>query len=60
MTLHFHLGRVPFTLTLSKHEERTEGELEEKTSALIWYALHLPREGQLARYVLRRWAGGKP
>ena len=58
MIIHFHMGRTPFTFRLSKREDQSEQELEEKTAALIWYGLHFPCEGQRARYVLRKWAGG--
>jgi hypothetical protein len=58
MTVHFHVGRTPFIFRLSRREDQSEQELEEKTTALIWYGLHFPSEGQLARYVLRKWAGG--
>lgn len=57
MTIHFHVGSVPFTFHVGKGAE--DRERAEKDSALIWYALNLPREGWLARFVLRKWAGGK-
>ena len=57
MTVHFHVGKTPFTFTIRKQED--QGELEEKTAALIWYALRFPIGGERARYTLRRWAGGR-
>jgi hypothetical protein len=56
MLLHFHVGRVPFTFNIGKRPE--DRERTEKDLALVWYALNLPHEGQLARYVLRKWVGG--
>jgi hypothetical protein len=56
LTIHFHVGRIPFTFQITRGESARE--LEEKTTVLIWYALSFPLEGQRARYVLRRWAGG--
>lgn len=56
MVLHFHLGRVPVTLSLTKGDGR-EHELEELREALLFYGMHLPTEGARARFVLRRWAG---
>lgn len=58
MKIHFHIGRVPVTLSLTKGEGM-ERELQEKTEALVDLALRLPVEGARARYVLRRWAGGR-
>jgi hypothetical protein len=59
MTLHFHLGRLPVTLSVRKGES-VEHELDELREALLWYALRFPAEGQRARFTLRRWAGGSP
>lgn len=56
MIIHFHVGKVPFTLHAGKWGE--DQERSEKDLALSWYALNLPREGWLARFVLRKWAGG--
>ncbi len=56
MTVHFHLGRLPITLTVRRGEDPGR-ELEALRDALAWYALRFPREGARARYVLRRWAG---
>lgn len=56
MMIHFHIGQTPVTFTLTKGETLAR-ELEEKTDTLIWYALRFPKEGQRARYTLRRWAG---
>ena len=55
MTIHFHLGNLPITFSLTKGEGM-ERELEEKTAALVELALRLPVEGACVRYVLRRWA----
>ncbi len=55
MKVHFHLGKVPLTFTITKGKDQ---ELDELRNALLWYALRLPVEGARARYVLRRWAGG--
>ncbi len=56
MTVHFHVGKTPFTLQAGA--PAVDQERADKDLALIWYALHFPREGQIARYVLRKWAGG--
>jgi prolipoprotein diacylglyceryltransferase len=57
MTIHFHVGRTPYTFTVHRREKDQERQLEEVTAALVWYSL-LPIAGARARYVLRRWAGG--
>ncbi len=44
MLLHFHVGRIPFTLNIGKRPE--DRERTEKDLALVWYALHFPHEGQ--------------
>jgi hypothetical protein len=54
MTLHFHYKGIPFTLTRRKPDR----ERDEKDLALLWYGMNLPKEGALARYVLRKYAGG--
>ena len=59
MTIHFHLGKTPYTFTIHKREQAEERELEELRAALLFYALRLPFEGARARFVLRRWAGGR-
>jgi hypothetical protein len=51
MTLHFHVGHVPITLTIGKDQAQEEIEV-----ALALYGLALPREGRLARDVLRKQA----
>ncbi len=51
MILHFHVGNVPVTLQIGKDPEQAE-----KDQALLWYALRLPREGWLARFVMRKYA----
>ncbi|MGA2615034.1 MAG: hypothetical protein ABSG38_16490 [Spirochaetia bacterium] len=59
MQIHFHFLHVPITFSVKKGENLGR-ELEEKTSALLWYAMRLPIEGARARYVLRKYAGGSP
>ena len=56
MTIHFHFGRIPITITIAKGDDRAR-ELEEKTEALVELALMLPSESARARYVLRKYAG---
>lgn len=56
MVIHFHLGRLPVTLSVRKGES-LERELDELRDTLLWYALNYPQEGQRARFTLRRWAG---
>jgi len=57
MILHFHVGRVPVTISITKGDPTRE--LAEKTAALVELGLMLPKEGARARYVLRRWAGAR-
>ena len=57
MTLHFHLGRTPVTISITRGAF-AERELEEKTAALVDLAMMLPIEGARARFVLRKYAGG--
>ena len=59
MVIHFHIGSTACTVNLGKRDLQGAKELDEKTTALVWYGLHFPREGQIARYVLRKWAGGE-
>lgn len=56
MQTHFHVGRVPVTISIAKGDDQAR-ELEELRTALLFYAMNLPVEGARARYVLRRWAG---
>jgi hypothetical protein len=56
VTIHFHVGHVPFAFHAGKQAE--DRERAEKDLALTWYGLNLPCAGWLARYVLRKWAGG--
>ena len=56
MTVHFHIGRLPVTVTISKGKGQ-ELELAELRDALLWYGMRLPVEGARARYVLRKYAG---
>ena len=55
MTVHFHLGGLPVTLSITTGADPAR-ELAEKTDALLDLAMRLPVEGARARYVLRRWA----
>jgi hypothetical protein len=55
-TVHFHLKNTPITArTQGRH---TRNESREKDTVLCWYALRFPEEGRLARYILRKYAGG--
>lgn len=58
MTIHFHLGRLPVTLSVRKGES-LERQLDEMRDTLLFYALRYPLEGQRARFTLRRCAGGR-
>lgn len=53
-TIRFHYRGLPITIKRRK----ADPERNEKDLALLWYATHLLREGALARYVLRKYAGG--
>lgn len=55
-TIHFHYRGIPFTIKRRKPDK----ERDEKDLALLWYAMNFPREGMLARFVLRKYAGGSP
>ena len=57
MVLHFHIRRIPFTISITKGDDQAR-ELEDLRNALLWYGMRLPVEGARARFVLRRWAGG--
>jgi PII-like signaling protein len=54
MVLHFHLGRLPVTISIIKGES-IERQLEELREVLTDYAM-LPIQGERARIVLRRLA----
>ena len=54
MILHFHLGRLPVTLSITKGDAQAR-ELEELREVLTDYAM-LPIAGERARVVLRRLA----
>jgi hypothetical protein len=51
--LHFHLGRVPLTISIVKGDQARE--LNELSDVLADYAM-LPVQGERARIVLRRLA----
>lgn len=55
MTVHFHVGKTPYTFTVHRREKDQDRQFEEVTAALVWYSL-LPIEGERARVVLRRLA----
>ena len=57
MLLHFHVGRIPFTLNIGKRPEDRERSGEGSRACLVRSATS-PMRGSSARYVLRRWAGG--
>ena len=55
-TVHFHIKNIPITARADGRHTRAESR--EKDTVLCWYALRFPQEGELARYILRKWAGG--
>jgi hypothetical protein len=58
MTVHFHIGRVPVVVTIGETPVAPVlRELAEKDEVLLLTGLRFPQEGQLARYIMRRWAG---
>ncbi len=59
MTLHLHVGRQPYTITIARGKPGQSDELADKTDALLWYALRMVKGGELARYVLRKYSGAK-
>jgi hypothetical protein len=59
MTIHFHVGRVPIVLCIGDEPVAPMlRELQEKDEVLLLTGLRFPAEGELARYIMRRWAGG--
>ena len=57
MTIHFHVGKIQVLISVGK-APALEVELQEKDEVLLLTGLKFPKEGQLARYIMRRWAGG--
>ena len=59
MTVHCHIGRTPVVLTIGETPiAPVLRELQEKDEVLLLTGLRFPQEGQFARYIMRRWAGG--
>ncbi|MGA2480485.1 MAG: hypothetical protein ABSG63_17175 [Spirochaetia bacterium] len=58
MVIHFHLGKVPILLCIGETPIAPAlKELAEKDEVLLLTGMNYPREGELARYVLRKYAG---
>jgi len=59
VTLHFHIGKIPVLIAVGETPVAPVlRELHEKDEVLLLTGLHFPQEGQLARFIMRRWAGG--
>ncbi len=61
MVIHFHIRRIPIIITIGEAELPAPllRELQEKDQVLLLTGLRFPVEGELARYILRKHAGGR-
>jgi hypothetical protein len=58
MMIHFHVGSIPVLLAIGETPVAPVlRELQEKETVLLLTGAAFPHEGQLARYIMRRWAG---
>lgn len=57
MTVHFHIGRLPVVLSIGESPVAPIlRELQEKDEVLLLTGARYPVEGELARYIMRRYA----
>ncbi len=56
MTIHFHLLKLPFIITIEKGGHARQ--IDQLLDTVAWYGLRFREEGERARATLRRWARG--
>jgi hypothetical protein len=56
MTIHFHIGKTPVVITIGDTPiAPVLHELQEKDEVLLLTGMQFPREGQLSRYIMRKF-----